>query len=96
MCPNSLETPLYKGFFRGYVCQKGCPNPAPTVPLLQRTSHHELLAAKIVFLDANLGFDVGMRIVAYEFEVFEVEIEDALDIGVDLHCGQGARLAGEL
>ena len=33
MCPNSLKVPLYKGFFRGYVCQKGYPNPAPTVPL---------------------------------------------------------------
>ena len=33
MCPFFWE-PLYtKVLFRGYVCQKGCPNPAPTVPL---------------------------------------------------------------
>ena len=37
-----------------------------------------------------------MGIVADEFEVLVLEIEERLDIGVDLHLGQGPGLTGEL
>ena len=37
-----------------------------------------------------------MGIVADEFEVLILEVEERLDVGVDFHCGQGTRLTGEL
>ena len=37
-----------------------------------------------------------MGIVADELEVLVLEIEERLDIGVDLHCGQGTGLTGQL
>ena len=46
--------------------------------------------------DTYLGLDMRMRVVADELEVFVLEVEDGLHIGVDDHAGQGARSAREL
>ena len=35
-------------------------------------------------------------IVTNEFEVLVLEIEEALDVGVEFHLGQGTRLTGQL
>ena len=37
-----------------------------------------------------------MRVVANEFEVLVLEVEEALHIGIDLHRRQWTRLTGEL
>ena len=37
-----------------------------------------------------------MGIVVEEFEVLVLEVEEGLDVGVDLHLGQGTGLTGEL
>ena len=37
-----------------------------------------------------------MGIVVDEFEVFVLEVEEGLDIGIDFHLGQGTGLTGEL
>ena len=37
-----------------------------------------------------------MWVVTNELEVLVVEVEDALDVRINLHRGQGTRLAGEL
>ena len=39
---------------------------------------------------------MGPGIIAGEFEVVEMEVEDGLDVGIDLHDWQGTGLAGEL
>ena len=49
-----------------------------------------------LYLYRHFGLDMGPGVVANEFEVFVVEVEDVLDVGVDLHDGQGTRVAGEL
>ena len=47
-------------------------------------------------LDRDLGFDVRPGVVADEFEVLVLEIEEALHVGVDFHDGQATGLTGEL
>ena len=37
-----------------------------------------------------------MRIVVFECEVLIFEVEDALHVGIDAHCGQLARVAFQL
>ena len=37
-----------------------------------------------------------MWVVAFELEVFVLEIEDVLYVGIDLHGGQGTRVARQL
>ena len=37
-----------------------------------------------------------MWVVTNEFEVLIMEVEDALDVRINLHCGQGARLTSQL
>ena len=37
-----------------------------------------------------------MRVVANEFEIFVVEVEDARDVRINLHRGQGTRLTRQL
>ena len=44
----------------------------------------------------NLRLNVGPRIVTNELEVLVVEVEDALDVRINLHRGQGARVTREL
>ena len=39
---------------------------------------------------------MGVGIVADEFEVLVLEVEERLDIGIDFHLGQGTGLTGEL
>ena len=39
---------------------------------------------------------MGVGIVVDEFEVLVLEVKEGLDVGVDLHLGQGSGLAGEL
>src|SRR5262249_48881964 len=44
----------------------------------------------------DFGLDMRVRVVALEFEVFVLEREDVLHIGIDLHHGQGPRRPREL
>ena len=46
--------------------------------------------------DGNGGFNVRVRVVVLQFEVFKAEVEQVLHFGVELHLRQGSRLAGEL
>ena len=48
------------------------------------------------FSDRDGGLDGRPWVVAFEGEVFVLEIEDGLHIGVDAHCRERAGLTGEL
>ena len=50
----------------------------------------------ICLSNTHFGLDVRMRVVADELEVFVLEVEDGLHIGVDEHARQGAWGAREL
>jgi hypothetical protein len=47
-------------------------------------------------LNRDLGGNVRLRVVAVETEILEAESKNVLDLGVDPHRRQGARLAGKL
>ena len=49
-----------------------------------------------LYLYRHFDLDMGPGVVANEFEVFVVEVEDALDVRINLHRGQGARVTREL
>ena len=50
----------------------------------------------VIPLYRNLRLNVRMWVVTNEFEVLVMEVEDALDVRINLHRGQGARFAREL
>ena len=50
----------------------------------------------VIPLYRNLRLNVRMWVVTNEFEVLVVEVEDALDVRINLHRGQGTRLTREL
>ena len=49
-----------------------------------------------VQLNRDFCFNVWMWIVSYQLKVFELEVEQVLNIRVNQHLGQRTRLAGEL
>ena len=53
-------------------------------------------ALKIVFSDGHDSFDVRVRVVIRQFEIFEFEVEQVGYGGVELHLRQRARFAGQL
>ena len=57
-----------------------------------------LLCHSLSLLKSNTHFaaDVRVGVVAFEGEVFVLEVEDALPFGVDAHGGQRPRLTREL
>ena len=50
----------------------------------------------LLILYRHWRFDVRVRVVVLQFEVFKAEIEQVSHFGVEPHLRQGARLAGEL
>ena len=50
----------------------------------------------LLILHRHWRFDVWVRVVVLQFEVFKAEVEQVSHFGVDLHLWQGSRLAGEL
>ena len=47
-------------------------------------------------LHCHYAFDVGVWIVVFEGEIFKMEVENALHVGVEAHGGQWSRVAAEL
>ena len=50
----------------------------------------------LLILHRHLRFDVRVRVVVLQFEVFKAEVEQVSHFGVELHLWHGSRLAGEL
>ena len=51
---------------------------------------------KLKILNTDFCFDMRMGIVVDELEVLVLEVEERLDVGINLHLGEGTGLAGEL
>ena len=47
-------------------------------------------------LNRDFGLNMRPRVIALQLEVFVLEVEERLDVGIQNHTGQGTRLAGEL
>jgi len=48
------------------------------------------------FLHRHIRFDVGVRVVVFQREVFVLEGEDVFDLWIDAHGGQWTGIAGKL
>ncbi len=45
------------------------------------------------FLHGHVRFDVRVRVVIFQLEIFILEREDVFDFRIDAHGGQGPRIA---
>ena len=50
----------------------------------------------VISLYRDFSLNMWMRVITHKFEVFILEVKDALHIWIDLHCRQWTRLTCEL
>ena len=57
---------------------------------------HRCLGESVLILNADGAFDCWPRVVAFEGEVFVLELEDVLHLWIDAHTRKLSRFAGKL
>src|SRR6476659_8455366 len=82
--PRSLVIPGWSARTRPQMCTAHLRFASSTRPGMMLHSHRDL------------GLDMRVRVVAFEYEVFIAEREDVLHVRIDLHCRQRPRRARQL